>query len=83
MGGGKYTDIVESIGHTPLVELKRLSPKPGVRLWAKLESHNPTGSVKDRVAKSLIEDAEAKGAICAPAAHCSSRPPATPASRWR
>jgi cysteine synthase len=63
LGGGKYADIVESIGHTPLVELKRLSPKPGVRLWAKLESHNPTGSVKDRVAKSLIEDAEAKGAI--------------------
>ncbi|MBJ7459896.1 MAG: cysteine synthase family protein [Thermoleophilaceae bacterium] len=63
MGGGRYADIVESIGHTPLVELKRLSPSPGVRLWAKLESHNPTGSVKDRVAKSLIEDAEAKGAI--------------------
>jgi cysteine synthase B len=63
VGGGTYTDLVESIGHTPLVELKKLSPKPGVRLWAKLESHNPTGSVKDRVAKSLIEDAEAKGAI--------------------
>src|SRR5207253_3053337 len=47
----------------PLVELKRLSPKPGVRIWAKLESHNPTGSVKDRVARSLIEDAEEKGAI--------------------
>ncbi|HEV7918155.1 MAG TPA: cysteine synthase family protein [Solirubrobacterales bacterium] len=61
--GGKYSDIVESIGHTPLVELSRLSPKPGVRLYAKLESHNPTGSVKDRVAKALIEDAEAKGAI--------------------
>ncbi len=56
-----YSDIVDSIGHTPLVELSRLSPKPGVKLWAKLESHNPTGSVKDRVAKSLIEDAEAKG----------------------
>src|SRR6476659_2512893 len=63
VGGGKYPDIVESIGHTPLVELKRLSPKPGVRLWAKLESHNPTGSVKDRVARALIEDAEFKGAI--------------------
>jgi cysteine synthase B len=63
IGGGTYADLVESIGHTPLVELKSLSPKPGVRLWAKLESHNPTGSVKDRVAKSLIEDAEAKGAI--------------------
>ena len=61
--GGKYGDIIESIGHTPLVELKRLSPKPGVRIYAKLESYNPTGSVKDRVARSLIEDAEAKGAI--------------------
>src|SRR5205807_8839991 len=40
-----------------------LSPKPGVRIWAKLESHNPTGSVKDRVARALIEDAEEKGAI--------------------
>jgi cysteine synthase len=61
--GGRYTDIVQSIGNTPIVELKRLSPKPGVRLWAKLESHNPTGSVKDRVARALIEDAEEKGAI--------------------
>jgi cysteine synthase len=62
--GGRYGDIVQSIGHTPLIELKRLSPKPGVRIWAKLESHNPTGSVKDRVARSLIEDAEEKGLIC-------------------
>src|SRR5579864_6541768 len=61
--GGRYGDIVQSIGHTPLVELKRLSPKPGVRVWAKLESRNPTGSVKDRVARSLIEDAEVRGAI--------------------
>ena len=61
--GGRYGDIVESIGNTPLVELKRLSPKPGVRIWAKLESRNPTGSVKDRVARSMIEDAEEKGAI--------------------
>jgi cysteine synthase B len=61
--GGRYGDIVESIGNTPLVELPRLSPKPGVRIWAKLESRNPTGSVKDRVAKALIEDAEAQGAI--------------------
>src|ERR1700756_2409645 len=61
--GGRYGDIVQAIGHTPLVELKRLSPKPGVRLWAKLESRNPTGSVKDRVARALIEDAEEKGAI--------------------
>jgi [CysO sulfur-carrier protein]-thiocarboxylate-dependent cysteine synthase len=61
--GGRYGDLVQSIGNTPLVELRRLSPKPGVRIWAKLESRNPTGSVKDRVARSLIEDAEEKGAI--------------------
>ena len=61
--GGRYGDIVESIGNTPLVELKRLSPKPGVRIYAKLEAYNPTGSVKDRVAKSMIESAEAEGAI--------------------
>ena len=61
--GGRYADIVQAIGNTPLVELKRLSPKPGVRIWAKLESQNPTGSVKDRVARSLIESAEERGAI--------------------
>ena len=61
--GGRYGDLVQSIGNTPLVELKRLSPKPGVRIWAKLESRNPTGSVKDRVARALIEDAEEKGLI--------------------
>ena len=61
--GGRYGDIVQAIGNTPLVELKRLSPKPGVRLWAKLESFNPTGSIKDRVARALIEDAEERGLI--------------------
>ena len=61
--GGRYGDIVQAIGNTPLVELKRLSPKPGVRIWAKMESMNPTGSVKDRVARALIEDAEEKGLI--------------------
>jgi [CysO sulfur-carrier protein]-thiocarboxylate-dependent cysteine synthase len=61
--GGKYGDIVQAIGNTPLVELKRLSPKPGVRIYAKLESYNPTGSVKDRVARAMIEDAEETGAI--------------------
>ena len=61
--GGRYGDIVQAIGHTPLVECKRLSPRPGVRIWAKLESRNPTGSVKDRVARALIEDAEERGAI--------------------
>jgi [CysO sulfur-carrier protein]-thiocarboxylate-dependent cysteine synthase len=61
--GGRYGDLVQSIGNTPLVELRRLSPKPGVRIWAKLESRNPTGSVKDRVARAMIEDAEEKGLI--------------------
>ncbi len=61
--GGRYGDIVQSIGNTPLIELPGLSPKPGVHIWAKLESRNPTGSVKDRVARALIEDAEEKGAI--------------------
>ena len=61
--GGRFGDIVESIGNTPLVELPRLSPKPDVRIYAKLEGHNPTGSVKDRVAKAMIEAAEAEGAI--------------------
>jgi [CysO sulfur-carrier protein]-thiocarboxylate-dependent cysteine synthase len=61
--GGRYGDVIQSIGNTPLVELPRLSPKPGVRIWAKLESRNPTGSVKDRVARALIEDAEEKGAL--------------------
>jgi [CysO sulfur-carrier protein]-thiocarboxylate-dependent cysteine synthase len=61
--GGKYGDIVQAIGNTPLVELRRLSPKPGVRIYAKLESYNPTGSVKDRVARSLIERAEEEGLI--------------------
>src|ERR671910_1895990 len=61
--GGRFGNVVESIGNTPLVELPRLSPKPDVRIYAKLEGHNPTGSVKDRVAKSMIEAAEAEGAI--------------------
>src|SRR3954454_21559946 len=61
--GGRYEDIVAALGNTPLIELKRLSPKPGVRIWAKMESFNPTGSVKDRVARSLIESAEEQGLI--------------------
>jgi cysteine synthase B len=61
--GGRYADIVASIGNTPLVELPKLSPKPGVHIYAKLEGRNPTGSVKDRVARSMIETAEAEGAI--------------------
>ena len=61
--GGRYADIVAEVGNTPLVELPTLSPKPAVRIFAKLEGRNPTGSVKDRVAKSMMEAAEAEGAI--------------------
>ncbi|HNC93394.1 MAG TPA: pyridoxal-phosphate dependent enzyme, partial [Solirubrobacterales bacterium] len=61
--GGTFDDIVDSIGHTPLVELKTLSPKEDVRIFAKLESANPTGSVKDRVARSMMQKAEEEGAI--------------------
>src|SRR3954464_2896561 len=61
--GGRFGNVVESIGNTPLVELPRFSPNPDVRIYAKLEGRNPTGSVKDRVARSMIETAEAEGAI--------------------
>jgi cysteine synthase B len=59
----KFRSIIDSIGHTPLVELQSFSPKPGVTIFAKLEGNNPTGSVKDRIARSLIEDAERSGKI--------------------
>jgi len=52
--------LLDLVGNTPLVELPRLSPKPEVKLYAKLEGQNPTGSIKDRVALALIADAEAR-----------------------
>jgi [CysO sulfur-carrier protein]-thiocarboxylate-dependent cysteine synthase len=55
--------LLDLVGNTPLVELLRLSPKPEVKLYAKLEGQNPTGSIKDRIAVSLIEDAEARGEL--------------------
>jgi [CysO sulfur-carrier protein]-thiocarboxylate-dependent cysteine synthase len=61
--GGRFSNLVEAIGYTPLVELPRLSPKPEVRIHAKLEGRNPTGSVKDRIARAMIEDAEEEGLI--------------------
>ena len=57
------SSVLELVGNTPLVELRRLSPKPSVQLYAKLEGHNPTGSIKDRVAKAMIEAAEASGEL--------------------
>jgi cysteine synthase B len=61
----RYEDLADAIGNTPLVGLPRLSPKPGVRLWAKLEGNNPTGSVKDRIARQMVADAEKSGRLTA------------------
>src|SRR5258708_40151396 len=57
------TTIERAIGNTPLVELPSFSPKPGVRIWAKLEGANPSGSVKDRIALAMFEAAEARGEL--------------------
>ena len=59
----RYDSLLDSVGHTPLVGLPRLSPAPNVRLWAKLEDRNPTGSVKDRAALAMIESAEKAGLL--------------------
>lgn len=59
----RYASLVEAIGHTPLVELTRMSPHPGVRIFAKLEGNNPTGSVKDRIARHMIQQAEESGVL--------------------
>lgn len=59
----RYPSLLASVGNTPLVGLPRLSPSADVRLWAKLEDHNPTGSVKDRPALAMIEAAEAEGTL--------------------
>jgi [CysO sulfur-carrier protein]-thiocarboxylate-dependent cysteine synthase len=61
----RYDSLVDSVGRTPLVGLPRLSPSPDVRLWAKLEDHNPTGSIKDRAALFMIDAAEKDGLLSA------------------
>lgn len=58
-----YDNILEAIGHTPLVKINRLNPKPQIPLYAKIEGFNPTGSIKDRIALKMIEQAEACGAL--------------------
>ncbi len=59
----RYDNLLASVGGTPLVGLPRLSPTPDVRLWAKLEDRNPTGSIKDRPALRMIEEAEQDGTL--------------------
>jgi len=58
-----YDNILETIGHTPLVRINRLNPKPHIPLYAKIEGFNPTGSIKDRIALKMIEQAEECGAL--------------------
>jgi cysteine synthase len=59
----RFDSLLESVGRTPLVGLPRLSPSPEVRLWAKLETDNPTGSVKDRPALYMVAQAEKEGLL--------------------
>ena len=59
----RYDSLLDTVGGTPLVGLPRLSPGPAVRLWAKLEDRNPTGSVKDRIAAYMIAAAEKDGRL--------------------
>ncbi|MGH2706769.1 MAG: pyridoxal-phosphate dependent enzyme, partial [Actinomycetota bacterium] len=51
-------NVLGLIGDTPLVGIHRLSPNPAVGIWAKLEGQNPTGSLKDRIARAMLEEAE-------------------------
>src|SRR3954454_17253427 len=59
----RYDNLLDSVGGTPLVGLPSLSPSPEVRLWAKLEDRNPTGSIKDRAALAMVEAAEKDGVL--------------------
>jgi cysteine synthase B len=59
----RYDSILDAIGETPLVGIPRMSAQPNVRLWAKLEGQNPTGSTKDRIALAMVEAAEASGEL--------------------
>ena len=58
-----YNNILEAIGNTPLIRINRLNPNPSVQIYAKLEGFNPTGSIKDRIALKMIEQAEQEGTL--------------------
>jgi len=58
-----YASVLDLIGNTPMVDVSRLSPTPGVRIVAKLEGQNPGGSIKDRIARAMVEAAEADGTL--------------------
>jgi len=59
----RYESVLDLIGNTPLVRLRRMAPRDDVRIWAKLEGQNPSGSVKDRIALAMIETAKADGSL--------------------
>ena len=59
----KFDSVLGLIGNTPLIGVHQLSPKPGVKIWAKLEGQNPGGSSKDRIALKMIELAEEDGVL--------------------
>ncbi len=59
----RFNSLLESVGGTPLIGLPRLSPSPEIRLWAKMEDRNPTGSIKDRPALAMINQAETRGEL--------------------
>ena len=59
----RFESLAALVGNTPMVELKSLSPSPGVRLFAKLEAQNPTGSIKDRIVLRILESAKRSGAL--------------------
>ena len=59
----KVSGVLDLVGNTPIVELVRFNPKPDVRIFAKLEGQNPSGSIKDRIVLAMVEDAEEKGEI--------------------
>jgi cysteine synthase len=58
-----YASVIDMIGETPIVDVSQLSPKPSVRILAKIESNNPAGSVKDRIARNMIAEAESDGTL--------------------
>src|ERR1700735_4799287 len=60
--GHRYASILETVGHTPVVRINKLAP-PGINLFVKIEAFNPLGSVKDRLALGVIEDAEKTGKL--------------------
>ncbi len=61
--GASPGDLLDAVGDTPTIELRRLAPSSSIRLFAKLEGANPTGSVKDRIARSMVAEARASGAL--------------------